>query len=120
MKFAEVTCSAKSRSTTHRVPDTGNKYRFRSGFSTSVEVLDDARYFAEESSYDVDWTARGRLASKLVGDNSTASEAVKSLDYTVKQNIAKALGIKANQADEVLAEELEGVAEEMKEEMEEY
>ena len=120
MKLAEVTCSAKSRSTTHRVPDTGNQYRFRSGQSTSVSDMQDARYFDRRNPYTVEWTARGKLKSMLIGEEDSAEEAIKSFSYDAKQSLAKAFGIKANQDDETLTEELTGVAEDMKKEMEEY
>lgn len=120
MKLAEVTCSAKSRSTTHRVPDTGQKYRFRSGFATDVDDLEDARYFDDSSFYDVEWTARGKLKSLLAGEEASVEEAIKSFGYDAKQSLAKGFGIKANQKEEVLEEELTEVAEDMKEEMEAY
>lgn len=120
MKLAEVTCDAQSRSTTHRVPGTDNKYRFRSGMSTSVENMEDVRYFDEKQSYTVEWTARGQLMSRLAGDHDSVREAVAEFGYDAKQELAKTFGIKANQSDETLEDELTEVAEELKQEMEYY
>lgn len=120
MKVAEVECSSRSRRSTHRVPRTGSRYIFRSGKSTDVESLEDARYFDGNSSYTVDWTARGRFMSKLAGENASVVEALEGFSYRAKQELAKAFGINANQTSAELTEELAEVGEELKSEMEAY
>lgn len=120
MKLAEVKCAARSRSTTHRVPGTDNKYRFRSGQWTEVSNLNDVRYFDDSSSYEVDWTARGKLKVALARDEDSVIEALNTFSYQAKQKLAKSFGIKANQAEEDLNEALADVAEDLQEEMEAY
>lgn len=119
MKFAEVKCASQSRSTTHRLPS-GRKYRFRAGMWTDVEELEDARYFDEKNEYEVDWSARGVLMSKMAGSEDSVSEAISEFSYRAKQELAKTFGIKANQAEEDLEEELQEAAEDLEIEMENY
>lgn len=119
MKVAEVECLARSRRTTHRVPS-GRKYLFRSGQTTEVTDLTDARYFAGRNEYEVSWTARGKLMSKLSGESDSVGDAIASFSYGAKQELAKTFGIAANQSDEELQEQLTEVAEELEQEMETY
>lgn len=119
MKLAEVKCASQSRSTTHRVPS-GRKYRFRAGMWTDVEELEDARYFDDSAAHDVDWTARGMLVSTMAGSEDSVSDAISEFSYRAKQELAKTFGIKANQAEEDLEEQLQEAAEDLEIEMENY
>ena len=120
MTLAKVKCAARSRSTTHKVPESGRNYRFRSGEYTEVSELVDVRYFEEANGYTVDWTAHGKLKDVLARDEDSPKDALKEFSYNAKQSLAKGFGIKANQSEEDLEEELIEVANEMKEDMEEY
>lgn len=116
MKLGEVTCSAQSE-TTHRLPS-GNTYLFSPGRSREVTNLQDFQYFRNQPSYEVEPTGRGQLYAALSGDEDSVEDAVSEFGYSLKQKIAKSLGIKANQSDEDLTEELTDEAEKLKEEME--
>lgn len=120
MTLAKVKCASRSRSTTHRVPGTDNKYRFRSGMWTSVGNLQDARYFDDDSSYEVDWSAQGKLKAAIARDEDSVIDALNTFSYSAKQKLAKGFGIKANQAEDDLNEALADVAEDLQEEMEAY
>lgn len=120
MKLAKVKCAAQSRSTTHRIPDTGNKYRFRAGQALEVDNLEDLRYFDRKGSYSVNWTVRGQLINKLAGEDDSVGEAIDSFSYRAKQELAKGFGINANQSSEELTEELTEVGEDLQEKMELY
>ena len=119
MKLAEVKCASQSRSTTHRVPS-GRKYRFRSGERVEVTALEDVRYFAESPAYDVNWTARGMLAAKMAGGEDSVADAISEFSYRAKQELAKTFGIKANQSEEDLEEQLQEAAKDLEIEMENY
>lgn len=119
MKLADVTCDAKSRRSTHRLPS-GRKYLFRSGQSTEVTELEDARYFEDQVGYTVDWTARGRFVSQIAGSDDSVAEALESFGYRAKQELAKTVGVAANQSEEELDEELQEAAEDLKQQMENY
>lgn len=116
MKLGEVTCSAQ-RETTHRLAS-NNEYYFKPGESLPVTDLQDFRYFRRKPSYDVEPTGRGQLYDALSGSEDSVEESISEFGYGVKQSIAKTLGIKANQTDEELTEELTEEAEKLKEEME--
>lgn len=116
MKLGEVTCDAQSI-TTHRTP-AGNKYRFVPMESCSVSDPDDFRYFEDRPSYEIEPTARGQLYIALAGDDETVEESIESFGYTLKQKLASSFGIKGNQKDEELTEELTEEAEKLKQEME--
>jgi predicted CopG family antitoxin len=86
--------------------------------SESVQSLEDLKYFTSKSQYTVSESARGQLALKLAGDEESVAEAISELAYGAKQQLAKSLGIKANQSSEDLEEALTEAAEEIQLQME--
>lgn len=125
MKVATVTYQGRMRSHNRKGPS-GQTYHFTnpvSGEPTErpVHSLEDARHFAEEdSTFDVSWTAQGRVA-RMVGDSvSDAGSVLKNLSYRQKQRLTSALNleVKGNAPEEELDEALAPAVEEMTERIE--
>lgn len=117
MKLATVRCDVK-RGSIHRTPR-NNTYHFKPNQSLDVSSLDDLRYFERRTEYDVSPTVRGKFYAKLVGENESPEDVLSDMGYRAKQSLAKSLGIKANQSDEELTQELEKEVDALKKQMEE-
>lgn len=120
MKVAEVTYEGPMRRQNYRCGATGNRYTFKRGNPFGVESLEDARHFASNSNtFDVDWTAHGYILRE--SDEKTPDGLVKTIrefGYRKKQELAKSLGIKANQEEEKLQEEIEEQVESLQKQLE--
>ena len=121
MKYAEVTYTGRMRKNTYRPPGktTPDGMTFTHGVPKSVESLEVAEWLESKSQFDVEWTARGRVARQLVGDEYDSIEEMWSdWGYRAKQQLAKSFGIKANQSEEDLESELENEVQELQSQME--
>lgn len=116
MKIATVRYEGNVRNKTHRAPS-GEMYRF--GYEPpEVSSVSDAEFFEEKPNYVVEWSAVGTLTRKYSDDYESMKEAIKDLGYRKKQDLAKSLGIQANQSEDDLEEALEGYAEQLQHQME--
>lgn len=106
MKVANVRYVGSMRSQHYR-RDSGEKIRFSRQDPVSVNEIELAREFADEPAYKVEWTTRGKLLNEFYDEGKEVTDAVADLAYRQKQKLAKELGIKANQSEEELREELE-------------
>lgn len=106
MKVADVRYVGSMRSQHYR-RDSGERIRFSRQDPQPVDEIELAREFADEPAYKVEWTTRGRLLNEFYDEGKEVTEAVADLAYRQKQKLAKELGIKANQSEEELKEELE-------------
>ena len=120
MKVADVAYEGPMRHQNYRCGETGNRYTFKRGQPRGVESLEDAREFASHpNTFDVDWTAHGfilRETDEKSPDNLL--ERISEYGYRKKQELAKSLGIKANQKEEELQEELEEQVESLQKQLE--
>lgn len=105
MKLAEVTYTGPMNNLDYRTGN-GTVYRFNPGRPRPVSDMEDAIEFESNSTYDVDWTVHGQLMRKTDGSLEDVREAISEFGYRRKQELAKAVGIKANQSEEELEEEL--------------
>lgn len=121
MKYAKVTYIGAEQSNAYNLPgDVMNRPRsFTRGVPVAIETLEAVQYCEDQSQFDVDWTARGRVAKALTDDEYDSPEAMlEDYGYRAKQSLAKAFGIKANKPEEELQEELEQEVAELQEQME--
>lgn len=121
MKYANVTYIGAMQSNAYNVPgDTQHRPRsFVRGCEVAMESLEAVQWCEEQSQFDVDWTARGRVAKALTEDEyDSPEEMISDYGYRAKQSLAKAFGIKANKPEEELKEELEQEVAELQEQME--
>lgn len=108
MKVAKVRYTGRKGEHTRRLPS-GSKLRFkrrdRSEPWVSVTEADDARRLEELRNYEVEWTARGRLASY-------GSE-VLDLGYQAKRSLASELDLSfdGQPSEDELDEEIEDMIE---------
>lgn len=103
MKLADVTYEGPMRTHTYRCTS-GRSYTFVRGRPKPIDNLDDAREMAK--GFEVDWTLHGEIARRTDGSLEQAREVVSEMGYRQKQKLAKTVGIKANQSEEDLEEEL--------------
>lgn len=125
MKVATVTYQGRMRTHNRKGPS-GETYHFTnpsSGAPTEqvVQSLEDARHFEQQDdTFDVDWTAQGRVA-RMVGDSvADAGSVLKNLSYRQKQRLTSSLNldVKGNAPEEELNEALEPAVQEMTEQIE--
>lgn len=118
MKVAKVRYTEGARVRTFTGP-TGQKYTFKhyteGKHYASVEEVEDALFFDDRDSFVVSWTPAGLIARATHGSIESAKEVLSSLDYRQKQKLAKDRGIKANQSEEELEEELQKAVEQLAE-----
>lgn len=118
MKLAEVEYQGPMRVNFQRAPS-GTQYELRLRQPVSVEVMEDVEWFDRASTVDVDWTARGRAAKKVRDfQGETNEELLDEFEYRTKQKLASSFGIKGNQSEEDLDEDLEDVVDDLKQQME--
>lgn len=122
MELAKVHMTANPSSVhTHTAPSR-ESYTFRHYTGgrkdwVPVGVLEDAAYFDDHESFAVQWTPAGRIARAASGTVDGAKSLLSKLGYREKQQLAKDHGIKANQSEEDLDEELQEVVEQFAEDM---
>lgn len=123
MKVAEVYYVGRGRRASRRGPS-DERYNFRKTTSeapdapTPVHKVEDAIAFEDLAAFEVDWTPMGRLARATDGPSTSAQAALSDMGYRAKQEIAKAVGVKANQKEDKLDEELEGEITQLQSQME--
>lgn len=110
MKLADVTYEGPMRSHIYRCRS-GNTYTFNRGRPVPVYDMDDAKEMAE--GFDVDWTIHGEILRRTDGSLDSMREEIAAFGYRKKQSLAKSLGIKANQSEEELEEQLQEEVEEL-------
>lgn len=120
MKVATVTYQGRMRSHNRKGPS-GQMYHFSNPVSDDpttlpVRSLEDARHFEQKSdTFELEYTAQGKVAN-MVGDSvSNASSVLKELSYRQKQRLTSSLNleVKGNAPEEELDEALEPAVEEM-------
>lgn len=118
MKVATVKYTGNMKMKTYRT-STGEKITFP-GPRRPVEIsdLETAREFLDEPAYEVEWTIRGFLLREFYDESREIETALQEMAYREKQKVAKKLGIKANQSEEELEEELLSEVDQFAKEME--
>ncbi len=106
MKYADVTYTGPMKHHRHKT-ETGNWYEFNHERPVPVGSVEDAEMFAGLEPFTVEWTIHGQLARQVGDEVGSVSEALSTFGYRQKQSLAKTLGIKANQSEEDLEEELQ-------------
>lgn len=121
MKYAKATYRGPMRMNTYRVPgDDGKRgWTFTCGVPEEVTSLESAEWLQEQEQFTVEWTVQGRAVRALTRDQyDTPAEMLTEWSYRAKQRLAKSFGIKANQAEEELEEELQDEVERLQTQME--
>lgn len=105
MKIAEVTYTGPMR-THYYTCRSGSEYTFKNGRAEAIDSVEDAKHLETQNGFDVEWTLHGRLLRETDGSRESVRECITEFGYTKKQKYAKMFGIKANQKEEELEEEL--------------
>lgn len=124
MKVASVTYTGRMGRHHRQVKATGNRFTWRrnadgSVSSVTVEDIEDALYFESRNAFDVEWTPLGRLAKSAEGPVDDIQSSLSDMSYRAKQEIAKALGLKASGKEEEIEERIRPEIERLQQQMEE-
>lgn len=117
MRVADVEYDGPMRQNRQRTPN-GNVYILDIQTTTEVNSVADAEWFERGNSVTVNWTPQGRIILKLRDEVDGTGELLESLAYRSKQKLASAFGIKGNQSEDDLDEQLQPVVEDLQQEME--
>lgn len=106
MKVAEVTYQGPMRTHFYKV-QSGKRYKLKAHEAKAVDSIQDAEEFDEQDGFEVSWTVNGELMRHTDGTLESARQMLSDFGYRKKQELAKSLGIKANQSEEDLEEALQ-------------
>lgn len=119
MKYGEATYVGSMRQNAYTMPGPIHRPRsFTRGTPQTIESLEAAVWCAEKPFMEFEWTVRGRLVKQLTREYESPEAMLNDYGYRAKQRFAKAFGIKANQSEEELEQELETEVEELQRQME--